>query len=99
MEAFRELAKDPAPAFRCKIAAALTSDKRFVARVEHRLRGPAPSSHIAKLKTRLAGASDELVTFYQQHDGGELYRDAMSTVCALELLRASASHPQFRRSC
>jgi hypothetical protein len=81
----RELARAPAPGFRC-FAAPKRSGPRFLAKIRHVLRPPASPDAVTQIRQSLGEHAAQVALFYQQHDGFILYRDTLSEAAGIELL-------------
>ena len=89
-EPFKSLLDAPSPAFLCKIAAARSSPKRYIAPVKFGLQKGLGAKAGDMLSNVGLAASSELEDFYSQHDGMTLFSCAVTGKCPLEIYRAKA---------
>jgi hypothetical protein len=85
LQRFNEFTKSPAPGFRCYAAGDKTG-ARFLAGVRHILNPPASRDSIARIRQMLGNCADQVVAFFQHHDGFILYQDTKSEAAGIELL-------------
>jgi hypothetical protein len=85
-EAIRDLARAPAPGFRC---IDLDGPERFMARVEHILNPPASAHALEKIHRALGVHAEQAAAYYARHDGFLLYADTRSSVAGIALLPAA----------
>jgi hypothetical protein len=86
IEDFLNLAENRDGGFVCTIAGARNSDRTFVAEVEHILNSPSSQKDLTVLENLLPSSSEEIIAFYERHNGFQLYRDTKSDAVGLELL-------------
>lgn len=81
LEAIRNLVAHRNPRFHCE-----SGDQTFLASLRHELPGPALPRQIQWLRERLPSGYEDLLAFYEQHDGFTLYADTRSDSFGIRLL-------------
>ena len=80
----QELLAHPAPGFLCK-GAGDAREKKFLAKITHKVSEPASASALSKLAQMIPIGSEQLLAFYKSHDGLVLYKDTIGDAEGVEL--------------